>query len=59
MKKSTKIWLVVAGSLILIGLALFGGIMSTLSWNFLSLSTDPLTNHIHAFPSDIDSISIS
>lgn len=39
MKKATKIWLIVATSLVLAGLLLFVGIMTALGWNFAKLST--------------------
>ena len=34
MKKSTKIWLIAAGALILVGLAVFIGAMAALDWSF-------------------------
>lgn len=46
MKKRTKIWILVATSLIATGLILFGGIMTMLNWDFTKLSTDKYeTNH--------------
>ena len=39
MKTQTKIWLIAATSLFLIGAILFGGAMSMLGWNFKKLST--------------------
>ena len=38
MKKTTKIWLIVAASLFVAGSMLFVGVMSMLKWNFLKLS---------------------
>lgn len=39
MSKRTKIWLVIATSLVLIGCAVFVGVMATLKWDFTKLST--------------------
>ena len=39
MKKTTKIWLITAGALVLAGCILFAGVMSTLKWDFTKLST--------------------
>lgn len=39
MNKSTKIWLIIAASLILIGSIIFGGMMAMLKWDFKKLST--------------------
>ncbi len=39
MSKKTKIWLVIAISLILIGCIIFGGVMTVLQWDFRKLST--------------------
>ena len=42
MKRSVKIWLIVAVALIVSGLILFGGAMFMIGWNFDKLSTDSL-----------------
>lgn len=39
MKKTTKAWLIIAALLILIGCALFAGVMTMLEWDFAKLST--------------------
>ena len=39
MRKATKIWLMTAALLVLIGCILFVGVMSTLGWDFAKLST--------------------
>ena len=39
MSKKTKIWLITAGSLVLIGCVVFVGIMAALKWDFAKLST--------------------
>ena len=39
MSKKTKIWLIIASSLIVIGSILFGGVMTMFKWDFKKLST--------------------
>ncbi len=39
MRKATKIWLIVAASLLLVGLMIFGSVMTMLAWDFSKLST--------------------
>ncbi len=39
MKKHTKIWLITAASLVLIGGVVFGGVMTVLKWDFTKIST--------------------
>jgi len=35
----TKVWLIIAASLVLIGCIIFAGVMTTLKWDFMALST--------------------
>ena len=39
MRTGTKVWLITAASLILIGCILFAGVMTTLQWDFMALTT--------------------
>ena len=39
MKKSTKIWSIIAASLMLVGIIIFSGVMTMLNWDFKKLST--------------------
>lgn len=39
MRKTTKLWLIIAASLVLIGCIIFAGVMSRLRWDFTKLST--------------------
>ena len=39
MKKSTKVWLLIAACLVLVGSLLFVGVMTMLKWDFSKLST--------------------
>ena len=46
MGKKTKIWLVIAAVLVLVGGVVFGGAMAALNWDFAKLSTNKYeTNH--------------
>lgn len=39
MRKTTKIWLIIATSLVLVGCIIFGGVLCMLKWDFTKLST--------------------
>lgn len=39
MSKKTKIWLIIATSLVLVGCVIFGGVMTLFKWDFTKLST--------------------
>ena len=56
MKKATRVWLVVAGILILLGCMLFAGVMGMLNWDFMKLSTVQYETNTYAFSEDFDSI---
>lgn len=46
MSKATKIWLIIAASLVLVGCVVFGGVAAMLKWDFTKLSTSKYeTNH--------------
>ena len=46
MRKTLKIWVIIAASLILLGSTIFWGVMATLKWDFSKLSTAKYeTNH--------------
>lgn len=59
MKKTTKIWLVSAALLVLIGCAAFGGVMMGLEWNFTELSTVKYETNDYKISQDYRNISIS
>jgi lia operon protein LiaG len=40
MRKAAKIWLIVAASLVLLGIIIFGGVMAFLKWDILKLTTN-------------------
>lgn len=58
MKRAMKIWLVIGIVLILIGCAVFGGVMMTLDWDFSKLSTDHFETNEHTVGEDFHSISV-
>ena len=58
MKKSTKVWLITASSLILLGIILFGGTMSMISWDFAKLSTVKYETATHEITQSFNNISI-
>lgn len=47
MRKATKVWLIAAASLVLIGCILFAGVMSTIGWDFAKLSTVGYETNTH------------
>lgn len=58
MKKAVKIWLITAAGLILLGCALFAGVMMALNWNFSALSTDSCEPHLHEIDEPVTSVRI-
>lgn len=58
MNKKTKIWLIVAASLILIGVIMFGGIMTVMKWDFTKLSTVKFDSTNHEIKEEFKNITI-
>ena len=58
MSKHTKIWLIVAAALILLGAILFVGVMSTMGWNFKNLSTVRYETNEYEISETYQSISV-
>lgn len=58
MKKATKIWLIVASSLILFGVILFGGVMTLLKWDFTKLTTVKYETNEYEISENYKNISI-
>ncbi len=58
MKKGTKLWLIAATSLILIGLIIFIGLMAILKWDFTKLSTSKYETNHYQFNENYSNISI-
>lgn len=58
MSKSIKIWLIIAVSLVAIGLIAFAGAMAACSWDFTKLSTVKYVTNTYEVNGDFDGISI-
>ncbi len=58
MSKKTKIWLVIAASLVAIGGMIFGGAMSILEWDFIGLSTSKYETNSYEIVEDYTNVSI-
>ena len=54
----TKVWLLIAASLVLIGSILFAGVMSTLGWDFTKLSTGKFETNTYEISQAFDAISM-
>lgn len=59
MRKATKVWLITAASLVLIGCILFAGVMSTIGWNFSKLSTVRYETNTHEIVEPFGDISLT
>ncbi len=58
MNKKTKIWLIIAASLVLVGCIIFLGIMTRLKWDFLSLCTVKYETNTYEMSEDFNNLSI-
>lgn len=58
MRKTTKIWLIVAISLVLIGGIIFTGAMTTVNWNFNKLSTVKYETNTYDINDEFSDISV-
>ena len=59
MRTRTKVWLIIAASLVLLGCLLFAGVMTTLGWDFLKLSTAKYETNTYEISETFDSISMN
>lgn len=59
MRRTTKIWLIIAASLVLIGCILFAGVMASLRWDFKELSTVNYETNTYEISEAFDGISIN
>lgn len=59
MSKHTKIWLIIAASLVLIGCVLFVGVMVKMKWNFRKLSTIEYETNTYEITDAFDNISLN
>ncbi len=58
MRTQTKVWLIVAVSLLVVGCIVFGGVMSVLKWDFKELSTTKFENNTYETAEKYTDISI-
>jgi DUF4097 and DUF4098 domain-containing protein YvlB len=58
MRTTTKVWLIIATSLVLVGCTLFAGVMSTLGWDFTKLSTVEYETNDYEITENFKNISI-
>lgn len=59
MRTRTRVWLIIAASLILIGGALFSGVMATLDWDFTKLATVKYETNTYEISEAFDNISMN
>ena len=59
MKTRTKVWLIIAGSFVLLGGLLFSGIMTLVDWNFSMLSTNEAQTNEYVFDEKFENIDVS
>lgn len=59
MSKGAKVWLIIAGTLVLIGCMIFGGVMMRLNWNFLRLSTNRHVTNEYKITQEYKSVSVA
>lgn len=58
MRTRTKIWLIIAASLVLVGGIIFGGVMAMLKWDFTKLSTGKYETNDYEIAENFNNISI-
>ncbi len=58
MSKKTKIWLIVASSLVVLGLMMFTAVMMVYNWDFAKLSTEKYETNEYEISTDFFNISI-
>lgn len=58
MAKNTKVWLIVAAALILLGCIIFAGVMTMLGWDFTKLGTGKFETNTHTVSQEFSGISI-
>lgn len=59
MKTRTKVWLIIAASLVLTGCILFAGVMTALKWDFMELETVKYETNIYEISEAFDGISMN
>lgn len=58
MRNKTKVWIIIAASLVLIGCILFASVMTTLEWDFMKLETVKYKTNTYEIKEAFENISI-
>lgn len=58
MRTATKIWLIVAASLVLLGILILGGVMAIFQWDFSKFGTNRLQTNTHEISDSFRNISV-
>lgn len=58
MRKVTKIWLIIASILVVVGVSVFGGVMMDLNWDFNKLSTTQLVENTYGISAEFHDINV-
>ena len=58
MSKTTKVWLITAASLAVLGLLIFTGVMAVYGWDFTKLGTVKYTTNLCKVSGDFEKVSI-
>lgn len=59
MRKTTKLWLVIAASLVVAGLIMFASVMSAYNWDFSKLSTEKYETNTYEIKEEFSSLSMN
>lgn len=59
MRTGTKVWLIIAAALVLLGVILFAGVMTTLGWDFEKLSTVHYETNTYEISEEFHNISLN
>ena len=59
MSKALKIWLIVATALVLVGILIFGSVMTVFNWDFSKLSTSEFETNNHKIGENFNNISVN
>lgn len=59
MRKTTKIWLVIAASLVFVGLIMFAAVMSEYKWDFSKLSTGKYETNTYEISEEFSNLSMN
>ena len=58
MSKKTKIWLITASCIAIVGLIIFAGVMTAMNWDFTKLSTVKYETNTHEITEEFKGIKV-